>query len=68
MHADKRLARFRLAIGEVVGHLALNVIPLTSKVPLGFEYCAADQSVGAALHLDALLEANIGQRNVELGH
>ena len=37
------------------------------KVALGFKYGAADESVGAALHFDALLEANIGQWNIELG-
>ncbi len=63
--ADEGLAGLRLAIGEIVGHLALDVLHLAREVALGLEHRAADQRVDAALDLDALLEADFGEGYVE---
>ena len=65
--ANERLAGLGLAVGEIVGHLSLDIGPFTQEIALGLEDRAADQGVGAALDLDALLEMNVRKRDVEFG-
>ena len=64
--ADEWLAGLGLAVRQIVRHLALDIGPFAQEVALGFEDRPADQGVGAALDLDALLETDVSQRNVEL--
>ena len=57
---------FRFAVGEVIRHLAPNLVPLAIEVALGLEDGAADEGVCSASHLNALLEADRGALDPEL--
>ena len=64
--ADEGLAGLIFAVAKVVGHLALDVRPISDQVLLGLENGPTDQSVCAALDLDASFEANVGEWDIEL--
>ncbi len=55
------------AVAKVVGHFALDVRPLADQILLGLENGAPDQRICAAFHLYALLEVNLGKRDIEPG-
>jgi cytochrome b561 len=65
--ADEGLARLRLAIGEIIGHFALDILHFGSEIALGLEHGPPDQSIDAALDFDSLLETHVARPDADIG-